>query len=86
MIKINSVDEFVEALGGTLKTAELFGVSGPAVSNWRGADKFPAWVLGAVRKLSELHGLEVDDRLYETTKPGQPPRAASTEKPNEAAE
>lgn len=36
-----TVTEIVDRLGGTKKTAELFGVTPPAVSNWKADNRFP---------------------------------------------
>ena len=36
-----TVDDLVEALGGTGATAVLLGLSAPAVSNWRAAGAVP---------------------------------------------
>lgn len=36
-----TVSEVIDALGGTLAAAEIFGVTMPAVSNWRAEGKFP---------------------------------------------
>jgi len=36
-----TVSDIVDALGGTSKVARLFGVTAPAISNWRAANRFP---------------------------------------------
>lgn len=61
---LTTVDEVIEALGGTAAAAGLIGVSAPAVSNWRdrgkiAPDKF-LLVKGALASL----GKEVDPRVF----------------------
>lgn len=75
---IDTVDQFIEALGGTGKAADAFGVTSPAISNWKRTDRFPAWVHGRVLSLAQENGLTVNDALLETTKPG-PKRADEIE-------
>lgn len=54
------VPGFIDALGGTAKTAKLFGVSMAAVSNWRKSRELPARLhLRAVRVANE-HGIAFD--------------------------
>ena len=48
------VSAFIAALGGTSKAALVFGVSAPAVSNWKAANAMPARLhLKALRIASE---------------------------------
>lgn len=82
---VETVEQFVEAIGGTARAAEAFGVTSPAVSNWKRFGTFPAWVLGAVQRLADANDLEVAPHLFETTKPGGAVRKV-VEEPNEAAE
>ena len=41
MSKPLTVAEVIDALGGTLAASEIFGVTPPAVSNWKAEGKFP---------------------------------------------
>lgn len=39
---LSTVDEVIEAVGGTAAAAGIAGVSPPAVSNWRGRGRIPS--------------------------------------------
>lgn len=41
-VMLNSVDEAIEAIGGTSAAAKLLGTVPGTVSNWRTADRIPA--------------------------------------------
>jgi|GEM_PF-2225002 len=38
---LNTVDEVIDAFGGTNKAAEIFGYGASAISNWRAKNRFP---------------------------------------------
>lgn len=61
---LNSVDDVIEALGGTAAAAALLGVGSPAVSNWRLRGKVPQeyflLVGGALKGL----GKEADPAVF----------------------
>jgi len=48
MVQLDSVDEVVEALGGTKAVATLFGRTDPAVSNWRKDARFPTYTFDVI--------------------------------------
>ena len=63
---LGSVDEVVEALGGTAATARLLESSQSRVSNWRSMGRFPdsASVLIKIRDACGQIGKTVDETLF----------------------
>lgn len=55
-----TVNEVIDALGGTAKAAELFDVTPPAVSNWRAEGKFPERLHYRVFKECKARGIQYD--------------------------
>jgi hypothetical protein len=58
------IDAYVESLGGTGKAAEIFGVTPPAVSNWRNQGHFPIRLYRKVRSVSDTHGVPFSEALF----------------------
>jgi len=59
------VSDIVEKLGGTAKTAEIFGVGPSAVSNWKAAERFPARLHYRIAKELRARRIKADERLFE---------------------
>lgn len=64
-----TVAEFVDLLGGNAKAAKLFGVTEPAVCNWKKAGRFPAWALLPAIKASEERGVTFPPRALKPPRP-----------------
>ena len=64
MDEIKTVDGLIDALGGTTKTATIFGVSPPAVSNWRRTG-FPPRLHFRIVREAKTRGLAFDERIFE---------------------
>lgn len=62
-----TVDDVVEALGGTFKVAARFGLVPSAVSNWRRENRFPARLHRRLIKICEAEGVALDERLLDET-------------------
>lgn len=60
-----TVDDVIDALGGTLAVAELFGVGRTAVVNWRTFGKFPARLHYRLAKVCAERGVALDERLLD---------------------
>ena len=59
-----TVDEVIEALGGTAAAAALTGVSAPAVSNWRERGKIAPDKFLLVREALAAVGKDVDPCVF----------------------
>ena len=55
-----TVDEFIEALGGTFAAARIFKVTPPAVSNWRAAGALPARLHLKALRVASARGFAFD--------------------------
>ena len=61
---IKTVDGFIDAIGGTASAAVAFGVSRPAVSNWRAGGKLPAWAWMRARDIAHANDLTLEPRIF----------------------
>jgi hypothetical protein len=61
---LRSVDDIVDALGGTGAAAELVGLGRSAISNWRARGTIPAENFLTVASELEKRGLEVDPAAF----------------------
>jgi len=61
---LTTVDEVIEALGGTAAAASLAGVSAPAVSNWRERGKIASDKFLLIREALAASGREVDGSVF----------------------
>jgi DNA-binding transcriptional regulator YdaS (Cro superfamily) len=62
---LNSVDDVVDALGGTASVASLLGVGPSAVSNWRARGKIPEDNFLLVRDALKANGRgEADPSVF----------------------
>ena len=68
-MKIKTVDQLIDRLGGTSKAAEYFSVTAPAVSNWKSSGRLPAWVLPRVISWAANEGETLSVTLTETLRP-----------------
>jgi predicted transcriptional regulator len=67
MKKLTTVDEVIEAFGGATAVANWFGLTQPAVSNWRMKNEIPpGWHLRLVRHAERI-GIEIDDAVFGLT-------------------
>lgn len=66
---ITTVEQFVKKIGGNDSAARAFGVTAPAVCNWKADDRFPAWALMRVMDLARVNRLTLDTKLFATKKP-----------------
>lgn len=67
LIAMMTVDEIVDALGGTSAVADKLGMSRTRVSNWRSFGRFPD-SLTLYRQISDMcaaNNIELDARLFE---------------------
>jgi hypothetical protein len=61
---LRTVDNVIDALGGTCAAAELLGVTPAAVTNWRARKKIPgSWHLCVQRELA-ASGHEASDDVF----------------------
>ncbi len=65
MADIDTVGTLIDKLGGTGRTAEIFGVLPSAVSNWRRLNRFPARLHYRIAKAAEELGIPVSEALFE---------------------
>jgi hypothetical protein len=66
---LNSVDDVIEALGGTSATASLAGVGTSAVSMWSKRREFPAEYFVLFRDALAALGKEVDPSVFRFKEP-----------------
>lgn len=59
-----SVDEVIEALGGTTAAASVAGVSAPAVSNWRERSAIPPEYFLRIRDALEAGGKAISPSVF----------------------
>lgn len=64
ILMLRSVEELVDALGGTGATADIAGVGASAVSNWRAFGKIPAEYFWIFREAAEDRGIRFDRRVF----------------------
>ena len=81
MSKNLTVREFVELLGGNDRASKLFGVTIPAVCNWKTGNRFPAWALPRATGLASEHGVTFSARSVKTKRPpgARAPTASAAE-------
>ena len=60
-----TVSEIIKKLGGTTAAAAVFGVTPPAVSNWKAENRFPPRVHWRVVQEMRQLGVEVDPEKLE---------------------
>ena len=58
-----TVREFVTAIGGNEPASELFGVTVPAICNWKKHNRFPLWARARARDIARARRFKVDDDL-----------------------
>lgn len=61
---MNTVADFIDALGGPTETAKLFGVGASAVSNWKGANKLPLRLYRDVHRICHSKMINTPDHLF----------------------
>lgn len=61
---LTSVDDVIEALGGTAAAAGLAGVSAPAVSNWRERGKIAPDKFLLISEALRAKGAEVSPSVF----------------------
>jgi hypothetical protein len=61
---LTTVDDVIEALGGTAATAGLAGVSAPAVSNWRERGKIAPGKFLLISEALEARGKEASPEVF----------------------
>lgn len=61
---LTTTEAVINALGGNRPVAELLGVSGPAVSNWRAFGQFPADTYVAIQDILSKRRLKADPTLW----------------------
>lgn len=66
---LNSVDDVIEALGGTGATASLAGVGASAVSMWSKRGEFPAEYFVLFRDALAALGKQVDPSVFRFKEP-----------------
>jgi len=59
-----TVNELIDAFGGTTATAMIFKVLPSAVSNWRHDGKFPERLHLRILREAEKRGIPVDDSIF----------------------
>jgi len=68
-MKIKTVEQLIDRLGGTSRAAEFFAVTAPAVSNWKSSGRLPAWVMPRVIAWAAQEGDTLSVTLTETLRP-----------------
>lgn len=67
---IQTVDDLVEALGGTVAAGKLVGLGAPAVSGWKTRQRIPPEHYFAICEALEIAGKPPPSRdLFEFSKP-----------------
>jgi DNA-binding transcriptional regulator YdaS (Cro superfamily) len=68
-MKIKTVEQLIDRLGGTSRAAEFFAVTAPAVSNWKNSGRLPAWVMPRVIAWATEEGDVLSASLTQTLRP-----------------
>lgn len=69
---MQTVADFIKALGGTVSVAAALDLTPSTVSSWKTAGSIPRWRMEAIRKLAKDKGKPVPDSF---TKPPERLRA-----------
>jgi hypothetical protein len=64
MLKAMTIDETIDALGGTGAVARLLDVGAPAVSNWRKAGRIPPRQYFRFAEIARKHKVKLDPGLF----------------------
>lgn len=56
---MQTVDQFIDALGGTVAVATALDLTPSTVSSWKGSGSIPKWRMEGLRQLAALKKLEV---------------------------
>lgn len=56
---MDTVEQIIDALGGTVAVARELDLAPTTVSSWKSANSIPRWRLGEIRRLAERVGVEV---------------------------
>lgn len=59
-----TVADVIEKLGGNKRVAAMFGVTAPAVSNWKGKGCFPPRLHFRIFKACQERGIDVPESLF----------------------
>lgn len=66
---LTTVEEFIEAMGGTKVAVKVFKASVTAICNWRARDRFPPWAKAQALDIARTNKMRVDPRLFEIKRP-----------------
>jgi hypothetical protein len=58
---MQTVDQFIDALGGTVAVATALGLANTTVSSWKTSGSIPKWRMEGVRQLAGLKKIEVPE-------------------------
>jgi hypothetical protein len=60
---IKTVSAFAKAVGKNPEVAELFGISVPALCNWKKGNRFPLWARARARDIATARRIRIDPAL-----------------------
>jgi hypothetical protein len=69
MTKTVNVREFVELLGGNDSASKLFGVTVPAICNWKKDNRLPGWAIMQASRYAEDNGVALGSRCVKIKRP-----------------
>lgn len=58
---MQTVDQFIDALGGTVAVATALDLAPTTVSSWKTAGSIPKWRMDGIRQLAALKRLDVPE-------------------------
>lgn len=63
MLPVMNICEFVDALGGNADAAAVFGVTAPAVCNWKAANRLPERLHLKALRIAAKRGIAFDPEV-----------------------
>lgn len=58
---MQTVDQFLKALGGTVAVANALGLAPTTVSSWKSSGSIPKWRMDGIRQVATAKGIECPD-------------------------
>ena len=62
---MQTVEQFIDALGGTVAVANALGLAPTTVSSWKPANSIPKWRVDALRAFAAEKGIEYPEAFAE---------------------
>jgi hypothetical protein len=74
---MNTVEQFIDALGGTVAVANAMDLAPTTVSSWKSSNSIPKWRLDGLRTLASEKSVDVPDSIARRVAPPADEQAAA---------